>query len=678
MKFSYNWLCELVEGMNTPPKQLGLLLTMKTAECEGVEEVSGTEPECPPDSIIEIDNKSLTHRPDLWGHYGLAREVGAIVGGKLRDPVHMELLPQGPPPIAVSINDMALCPRYSALALENVTVRPSPRWLQRRLEVIGLNPINNVVDVTNYVMAELAQPLHAFDWDLLRGSTILIRTAQPGEHLVALNEQEYALDPRDLVIADERGPIALAGVIGGLDTCITDRTRRIVLESANFQAASIRRTSSRHKLRTDASMRFEKAQDPANTVRGLARALELLQEFSPGIRVVAGVADQGRLLRLPEPILLPLDWLARKLGKTVDPEEVKRIFERLGFLVSPDSSGAFMVTPPSWRATKDISLRDDLLEEVGRMIGYDSIPSQPPTALVSPPLQHPERLFHRQVRATLVELGFTEVYNYSFVSEEQAKAFGYKVEDHVRIANPIASDQCLMRLNLLPGIWKNIQQNSKHFENFRLFEIGREIHKSATGLPQEIPHLVAAVFRRDDGQQGLMELKRVSEHLMPGSEVMPASARPYEHPARTADVNWHGTMVGRLFELHPSMAGETNGRAAILDLDLKQIESLMSQDKRYTPLRRFPSSAFDLSVIAQARDLAGTMQKHMAALVGECLESIEFVRQYSGPPLPEGKKSVSFRLKVASPDHTLSSEELAAIRQRIIDGMRTLGYDFRL
>src|SRR5664280_3646146 len=294
------------DGMLASGAELGI-----NRDHAGIVEL-GTLDGCAPDSIIEIDNKSITHRPDLWGHFGMAREVAAILGRKLKDPVRLDLLPEGPAAVEIRIEDLTLCPRYSALVFENVTVRPSPLWLQCRMTAIGLNPINNIVDMTNFIMAELAQPMHAFDADLLQGGTIFIRPARPGERFRALNEEEYTLDASNLVIADAGDAIALGGIIGGLHSAIGEKTTRVVLESANFQASSIRKTSSAIKLRTDASMRFEKAQDPANTVRGLARAIELLQEISPGIRIVGGVADCKRELTAPPRILLPLDWLVRK------------------------------------------------------------------------------------------------------------------------------------------------------------------------------------------------------------------------------------------------------------------------------------------------------------------------------------------------------------------------------
>lgn len=630
-----------------------------------------------PDTVIEVDNKSLTHRPDLWGHYGMAREVAAITHHRLRDPVRLELLPTGAAAIGVQIEDLALCPRYSALVLENVTVAPSPLWLQYRLEAIGLNSINNIVDVTNYVMSELSQPMHAFDAEKLHGDTIFVRAAQAGEQIVALNDQSYALNPFNMVIADGKGPVAIAGVIGGLHSAISAGTKRIVLESACFQAVSVRKTSVALKLRTDASMRFEKSQDPANTVRGMARAIELLEQVSPGIRLVGGLADRRAELKTSAPIELSVDWVSTKLGRAVTQHEVRGILESLEFFVVETTPGTFSVTVPSWRATKDVSIKDDLLEEVGRMIGYGSItPRAPLIEAVTPP-SNPMRLYQRAIRNVAVEQGFTEVYNYSFISEEMARVFQFPPEAHLRVANPIASDQTLMRLSLLPGIYKNILENSRRLHAFRLFEIGREIHPAERLLPEEIPHFAAAIYAREgDGSAGLFELKRLAECLMQKCELRLGAARPFEHPQRAASVRWRGEEIGRLFELHPALLME--GRAAILDLDLARMERLHTRDERYQPLRRFPTSAFDLSVVAQLREPAGDIERRLVEAGGSDLVDIEFVRLYSGAPLPENVKSVSYRLTVGAADRTLASEEVASIRNRVIEAMRQAGYELRV
>ena len=767
MKFSYNWLREFVDGLDAPPEPLERLITMKTAECEGIEQtgvlltgaslalveavepLSGhnvkarvitalygpktvvcAAPNCrpgittvyvplgkkviqgvesdgmlaagielgvnrdhtgilelapdtclpAPDAIIEIDNKSLTHRPDLWGHFGMAREIAAITGKRLKDPVNPSLIPSGNPVIRIEIEDLDLCPRYSALVFDNVTVGSSPLWLQYRLTAVGINPINNIVDLTNYIMAELAQPMHAFDRAKLCGTSIYARPAHSGERITALNTIGYDLTPSNIVIADESGPIAIGGLIGGADSAISDSTTSIVLESANFQASSIRKTSAALKLRTDASMRFEKAQDPANTTRALARAVELLEELSPGIRLVGGLADCARPLRDIPLVTLQLDWLARKLGRSLEAAEVRRILEALAFGVDETQPRTFSVRIPSWRATKDIALAEDLVEEVGRMIGYDSITPTAPMIAATVPIEDPRRIFVRRVKTTVALQGFTEVSNYSFVSEEQVERFTMRLEDHVRVLNPIAADQNLLRTSLIPGICGNLEENSKHFVSFRLFEIGNEIHKRGGNLPDQVLHLAAAVFHRDgDGSAGLFELKRLAEILAPGARVQATAAHPYQHPARTVEIVWQDEIVGRLFELHPAWAkGRVEGRAAILDLNLDRLLTLGKAQTKYQAVRRFPSSAFDLSVVAPLRETAGAIESSLRAAAGPLLENIEYQRQYTGAPLAEGTKSVSFRLTVGSADHTLSSEEVTAIRNGIIAAMQRAGYELRV
>ena len=767
MKFSYNWLREMVPGLKLDPAALERLITIKTAECEGVEVVGSllptasvarvlsveliadshnrkavveTErygqktvvcgaPNCrvglrtvyapvglkniggvesdgmlasgselgvnqdhagivelaegasipgEPDHVIEVDNKSLTHRPDLWGHLGMAREVAAIAHGRLQNPVQLDLLPEGEPAILVEIADLALCPRYSALVFENATVQPSPLWVQYRLESIGLNPINNIVDVTNLLAAELAQPTHAFDADRLHGSTIFVRRAEAGEKFAALNHETYELNPSNLVIADAQGAVAIAGVMGGLHSAIDESTTRIVFESANFQASSVRKTSTQLKLRTDASMRFEKSQDPVNTTRALARAIELLREVSPGIRLVGGVADVKAEPKTQPVIELSVAWLTRKLGRAVTSGEVRGILEALEFGVTEETPGVLRVTVPTWRATKDVSMKDDLLEEVGRMIGYDAIAPQAPSVLATPPLVNPERLFLRRLRQMASAQGFTEVYNYSFLSEDAVRRFGMHPEDHLRVTNPIASDQTLMRLSLLPGIWKNITQNSRHLASFRFFEIGREIHPRPAGLPDEAPHLMAVVYSREgDGSAGLFELKHLAECLMPGAAVESAEASEVEHPQRSGRVEWRGEAVGRLFELHPALGVE--GRAAILDLDLRHVQRLEAlQTVKYQPLRRYPTSAFDLSVVVLLREPAGAIERRLRTSAGTDLVAIEFVRQYVGAPLAVDQKSVSYRITIGAPDRTLASDEVTAVRDRVIEAVRQAGYQLRI
>lgn len=792
MKFSYNWLNELVEGQNLSPKDLSDRITMKTAESEGVgawgehfrtvvaarvthveavpdskivkalvdagalgektlvcgapncregllsalapagtviggNEIreatirgvasqgmlaSGAElalnrdhegileldqfpeaaglkpgdalPGCTPDAIIEIDNKSLTHRPDLWGHYGMAREVAAITGAMLKDPVKLDLVPEGvnPTPIQIRIHEPALAPRYSGLLIENVTIGPSPLWLQNRLSSIGLNPINNVVDITNYVLAELGQPMHAFDVDKLQGNTIHVRRAEEGEQCVALNDELYTLSFENLVIADEGGPIAIAGIIGGRNSAISDATTRIFFESANFNASSVRRTSSALKLRTDASMRFEKAQDPENTVRAIARALELLLAVCPDAQVVNGLADVYQPLPKPAPIDLSHPWLERKLGRTIPIGEVRRILESIGFGVEQPDEESLRVTVPSWRATKDVSLKDDLVEEVGRMVGYASITPHPPLGPAVVPHDNPERKQHHQLRLTLTALGYTEIYNYSFVTAKEAAAFGYGADAMVHIANPITEELAFMRPSLLPGVLKNCQDNLRHFDRFRFFEIGREIRKADEegSLPQEVNFLaVCSCSKNASGTESveaqLFELKRIARHLLEGARLEPEAGRPHEHPFRAARIDWHDETIGRLFEIHPDLLEE---RGAVLYLNLDQVLRLKTSVTKYTPLRRYPTSSFDLSVVVPHRVYSGSVQDTIRKHAGERLIEVQFVRVYEGAPLPAGSKSLSYRLVVGAMDHTLSNEELTTIRSRVIDGLQSEGHELRV
>ena len=778
MKFSYQWIRELVPGLAATPEELAGLITMKTAECEGVEPfapwlervcaarvlsvtpiegsrnvlaridagpefgarqvvcgapncrpglitayvpaglslgarqirravvaghesdgmlASGAElglnrdaegllelpqdvqpgaPVAQPDFVIEVDNKSLTHRPDLWGHLGMAREVAAFSALPLIDPVELALLPAPGHSWTVEVEDFELAPRYSALVFENVTVGPSPVWLQARLEALGLNPISNIVDVTNLIMAELAQPMHAFDMDRLRGQRIFVRRALQGETFEALNGETYTLAPAHVVIADEGGAIALGGVIGGAGSAISPSTRRIVLESANFDAATIRRTSAGLKLRTDASMRFEKAQDPLNTTRALARAIALFQEVSPGIRLAGGLIDAWRPPAPRAPVALPLDWLERKLGLAVPPARVKQILESLAFRVEPAGPGLFAVHVPSWRATKDVTIKEDLVEEVGRMIGYAEVPLEAPLQPVRRPWINHERLYHHEVRRTAAAQGFCEVTNYSFVSEEMPRRFSFAPAAHLRVANPVSSEQGLMRLSLLPGMHRCAMENAKRFDEFRLFEIGAEIHKRPGSLPDEIPHFMAALYcKQGDGAASLLELKRLAGLLLPGAETAPAPALPYEHPARAAAVQWRGETLGRLYEVHPVLV-ET-GRLAILDLDLGKAFAMGPGPKRYTPLRRYPSSAFDLSVVAGLRALSGEIAARIRTAAGARCDAVEYLYSYRGKPLREDQQSLTFRITVSAPDHTLTNEELTALRQSVMEALRGEGFELR-
>ncbi|HZS25715.1 MAG TPA: phenylalanine--tRNA ligase subunit beta [Candidatus Angelobacter sp.] len=681
MKFSYNWLRELVPGLNMDVTKLAQQITMKTAECEGVHDpgafpgasvsaVARAE-NSETDAIIEIDNKSLTNRPDLWGHLGMAREVAAIAGLSVVDPVGELPTAANKGDLSITIEDPNLCARFSGQRVENVKVAPSPLWMQVRLNSLGINPINNLVDVTNYISCELGQPMHAYDADLL-GNAIVVRAARKGEEILALNGEKYSLTKDDIVIADAHKPIGIAGIIGGNDTAIRTTTRRIVLEAANFPAANVRKSSARLKLRTDASMRFEKGQDPENTVRAVARAVDLLKEISPGSQAAQPLDNYARKLPLPK-ITLDLDWAERKLGRKLSTEEVINIFKALAFGVEQPHARKLLLTVPSWRATKDISIPEDLVEEIGRMVGYASITPQAPAVLAEPVPRNPQHEQHRAMRAALVGQGFTEVSNYSFISDADAAMFGYATDKLLQVANPIVAEQKYMRPSLLPGIRRNLADNSRYFSDFRLFEIGREYHKRDDGAPVERTHLVAAIYTRETNGTELMELKRAAQFIARDLKLTQEHAKSkIAHSERAAWIEADGTRVGSLYELHPSLLDR--GRAAILDLDLDALQALPAQAEKYQPLRRFPTSSFDLSIVAGTREPVATLENQLRHLAGQDLISLQFLLIF---PLPGEKKSVSFRLTFGADNRTLTNEEVTGIREHVVAGIKSAGYELR-
>jgi phenylalanyl-tRNA synthetase beta chain len=428
-------------------------------------------------------------------------------------------------------------------------------------------------------------------------------------------------------------------------------------------------------------MRFEKALDPENTVRGLARAIELLRRVCPDMRLKGGVADRRAPLREIAPIRLPMSFVVRKLGKAIGQPEVTRILGALGFGVT-ELAAELIVTVPSWRATKDISLKDDLAEEVGRMTGYDSIAPTPPRIESVVPPANPLRPYLRRVRAQLTAQGFSEVYNYSFTNETDARRFGFDLGEHLAVRNPVASELTHLRRSLVPGLFQNILTNVRYFPEFRLFEIGNEIHPSGErALPEEMTHLAGALYSAHGNEQDFFEMKRVVECLFPEARLAASEARSYEHPARTANISWRSTIIGRLFELHPSIlrAEGVEGRAIVLDVDLIAAERLAAAvTVKYTPLRKFPTSGFDLSLVCDLRKPVDAIGDELQKLAGADLAAIEFVRQYTGPPLPAGQKSVSYHLEAGALDHTLTTDEVTGIRNRVIDGMRALGFELRM
>ncbi|TFH40070.1 MAG: phenylalanine--tRNA ligase subunit beta, partial [Chrysiogenales bacterium] len=453
------------------------------------------------DVRFEIDNKSITHRPDLWSHEGFAREIGALFGREFRSVVDWGLLDgvSGDAKLSVRILAPEAAPRYSALAVSGIRIEESPDWLKARVESIGMRPINNIVDITNYVMAELGEPMHAFDRKKLNGNEILVRMAGKNEPLTTLDGSDFALHPEDIVIADSKGPIALAGVMGGGNSEIDGTTTDIVLEAANFNPVNIRKTAARYSHRTEAAIRFEKSLSPELTVPALLRCYDLIRRIIPGASADSGIIDAYPVVQKPVVIKTDTDFIRKRLGADIDDGRILGILESLDFAVTPGTSG-LTVAVPHYRATRDVSMPEDIVEEVGRIYGYDTIVPEPPMIPCGTPGKNRVRLFERRVKEALSgHAGMIEVSGYSFTGEATLEKLSINMDAELRLANPLSQEQDRLRRSLVPNIVQNIALNSRYHDEFRIYELGRVyIKKTRTSqdLAEERTMVTGAVYRK--------------------------------------------------------------------------------------------------------------------------------------------------------------------------------------
>jgi phenylalanyl-tRNA synthetase beta chain len=448
------------------------------------------------DIILEVDNKSLSNRPDLWGHLGIARELSAILNckttplfGHVAVSVISAATPEDRPSpqegdcdetkILVKVEDEKLCPRYMAVKISNIKIKDSPKQIQERLTAVGMRPINNIVDATNYVMLELGQPLHAFDAKKIK--KIIVRRANKNETIKTLDGIDRKLNEEILLIANDDKPAAIAGVMGAEEGEISQDTTSIILEAANFDAASIRKISTKLALRTEASMRFEKALDPALCPIALARVLEIIRETCPEAQISSRITDVDNSSKTQAVLEIDLNWLWQRLGSDLSKKQAVKILTALGFSVETGNSHSLKVTIPTWRSTKDVKIKVDILEEIARIYGYNNIESKKPALTMEAPISNQERLFERQVK-NILTLGaaITETLNYSFLNEEKMVKLKMSAAGLVRLANPISGLHTHLRGELFPNILDNIKLNQAKYENLSFLEIG-EVFSSATG-----------------------------------------------------------------------------------------------------------------------------------------------------------------------------------------------------
>lgn len=631
------------------------------------------------DTVIDVDNKSMTHRPDLWGHYGLARDIAAMYGKNLK-PYPAASFDEGKQQaLKVSVKDQDLCPRYMGVMLDGITIGPSPQWMQKRLAAVGINPINNIVDITNYVMAELGQPMHAFDADSLHSAEILVRKAKEQENIMLLGGDEVALSSDMLVIADKHRPIAIAGVKGGGDSAVTNATTRIIFEAANFQATSVRRTSQALGIRTDASARFEKALDPNAVALAMQRAVALTVELCPGARVVSNISDVHDFTLDQGPVDLDLTFVNRKIGVDVPKDFVVQTLERLGFALE-DHGESLRVTVPTWRATKDVRIPEDLIEEIARMYGYDNITPKLPEASIEAPPADPLRALKKVVREQLAYASrYTEVYNYCFTSTEWVEKMQVPTENLLELDNPVAKDRPYLRRNLMPNMLANAEKNLHRYDAVRLFEIGKTFLGDDEGeedggkgrLPKQDTYLGMCYAERgnDTPFYGAADaIRQLGQHL--GLSVTFQQLNADEdmlHPGRCAAVQFDGEVVGKIAELHP-VSQQTLGiphRTAMVELNLSKVIPLLCVKSAYHPLSAYPAVQRDVALLVDTSiEDAAVRQKIQKA---SCLiESVDLFDVYTGKGIEEGKKSMAYRLTYRAKKETLTSEKVDAEHEKVM------------
>ena len=679
MKVSFNWLRDYLD-ISLSVEELAERLTMAGAEVTGMETI---------DNDVVLDLDVTPNRPDCLSVIGIAREVAALTERELTLPqLHYEQ--RGNPiekMVSVEIADTDLCSRYCASLISGLKVSDSPNWLQQRLAACGMRPINNIVDVTNYVMMEWGQPLHAFDYRKVEGERIVVRRARSGETITTLDEVEREFAGDMLVIADARKPVAIAGVMGGADTEVVWGTTTVLLESANFNPTSIRRTGSDLHLHTEASLRFERGISPELPLFALQRATQLLLELAGG-QAASGVIDVYPIKAEPKSILLSAAQVKRLLGIELEIDQIVKVLNSLGFRCEPaGSTSELTVAVPYWRG--DVRLTADLVEEVARIIGYKSLPA---TMLGGPlPGQQPDALItlKERTRDILVSCGFQEVITYSLTSREMLEKVA-PAPTPLRIANPMTREQEYLRTTLRPGLLNTLSSNQKHEEGgIKLFEVGRIYLPREGDLPEEREMLVGVLSgpRQELSWLGGMELldyfdaKGVVESLLSRLRV-PAKFEVVEdeglHPGRRAGIILDGDRIGAIGELHPRVreAFDLFGEVYLFEIDVAKLLPYNIRLHRYQTISRFPGTVRDLAIVVDAQLPSQRVQDIIGSF--PLVSQVILFDLYTGQPIPQGKESLAYKVSFQSPTHTLTDEEVDRVQQEIVDRLcRELGATLR-
>jgi len=632
------------------------------------------------DVILEFDNKSLTHRPDLWGHYGIAREIAAITGAKLKPYETKVKIPKDGESPKVKVENPELCPRYCGLIINNIKVQESPEWLKERLTATGHSAHNNIVDITNYISTELGQPLHAFDKSHIKGG-IIVRTAEKGEKIKTLDKKSRTLDEHMLVIADKEKPLAIAGVMGGENSQISPQTTSIIIESANFNASSIRKTSTKLGLRTDAVQRFEKALDPLLAETAILKAAELILALSPGATIGGPITDIKNFENKALKIALNIAKTQSKIGVEIPAKQIKKILESLEFKVAEKGTTHFTVTVPSFRATKDVTIEDDLIEEVARIYGYENIAPTLPKLEARLPKDNTERFQkHRAREFFSLGLGFNEVYNYSFYGAKEIQNCLMSEEGHIKLQNTLSEDQTHIRQTLTPNLLKNLQLNAKNFEELKIYEIGRTYTDIGEFYPQETKRISGAIMTKS--KNPFYEAKGAVEGFLKQFNIKASPAKgikntPYAHPQKALSyIDHNGQTVAVVFSLHPIVQKNHDLQGqhiANFSINLTEALKIQNNDKKFKEIPKFPSSTFDVSVLVQKNKEIGELKSAIQKANEKLITDIKLFDIYEGPNLPNDQKSVAFKITLNDPEKTLTDHDLTETQARVFKNLKSIG-----
>ena len=623
------------------------------------------------DVLLEIDNKSMTNRPDLWGHYGIAREIAALY--KLPMKKIEAVTFDADSDFKVEILDPDRCPRYIGVEMNGVEVKPSPYQMQSRIWRVGMRPINALVDITNYVMLATGNPTHAFDADIIK-EHIRVRRAEEGEKLLLLNGKELELCGDDLVIADGEGPVALAGVMGGAKDSILPTTKRVILEVANFESTGIRRTALRYDNRTEASSRYEKAVDPERCDQALALSMQYFKELYPELKVVGHCDRYEKKLQRAE-IDVNLDWLARRLGKHLTNDDIRSKLEILGFDVSIDGDNMHVIAP-TWRSTGDISIKDDVMEEVARMYGYDNFEATPFTTSFEGAINQKDISLVRNIKEYLaIRCGMQEIYTYPWMNDVFVNAVMQDTTGMLKLSTPPAPDLSYIRSSLLPNMCEAVVKNERYFNEFSMFEEAQVFtdsdytspYDATESLPKQRRNIAGSIASATKKVNDLFrELKGFLEYMPRYTHMEGFTFKKDVKPVWADNVVWQNIYVGDvkvgdlgLVAKKVTMdCGIKNLSVMVFEMDTTLLKPLISRTNKFTHLAEYPETDYDISMLFDSSATWEEIKSVIAVKEAGPVKNASFVDEYRGKQIPAGKKSVTIRLTIGSKEKTLTSDEI--------------------